>query len=113
MKTISRKNYLAYQLDLLVSSDYNSLYPSAKAQLAGKINLARNRESKTISPEDSKVFCELFNTGQLASLNKTGLFKVKYYNPEDLVLQHKAVKEDVYNETKQNVNLLPDLEMEA
>ena len=63
--------------------------------------------AKAINPEDSEVYCELFNTGERASLNKTGFFKVKYHNPENLILQHMAVKEDVYNETKnkyENVN---------
>ena len=38
---------------------------------------------------------------------KTRFFKVKYHNPENLFLQHMAVKEDVYKETKnksENVN---------
>ena len=38
---------------------------------------------------------------------KTRFFKVKYHNPENLILQHMAVKEDVYIETKnksENVN---------
>ena len=63
--------------------------------------------AKAINPEDSEVYCKLFNTGEWASLNKTGFFKVKYHNPENLILQHMAVKEDVYNETKnksENVN---------
>ena len=49
----------------------------------------------------------MFNTGEWASLNKTGFFKVKYHNPENLILQHMAVEEDVYNETEnkyENVN---------
>ena len=63
--------------------------------------------AKAINPEDSEVYCKLFNTGEWASLNKTGFFKVKYYNPENLILQHMAVKGDVYNETEnksENVN---------
>ena len=58
--------------------------------------------AKAINQEDSDVFCEFFNSGQWASLNKTGFFKVKYHNPENLILQHMAVKGDVYNETKDN-----------
>ena len=56
--------------------------------------------AKAINPEDSQVYCKMFNTGQWASLKKTGLFRVKYYNPENLVLQHMAVKQHVYKETK-------------
>ena len=91
--------------DLLVSSDYNSLYPSAMAH--EKSTWPAIETAKAINPEDSAVYCELFNSGEWASLNKTGFFKVKYHNPENLILQHMAVKEDVYDETKnksENVN---------
>ena len=63
--------------------------------------------AKAINPEDSEVYCKLFNTCERASLNKTGFFKVKYRNPKNLIQQHMAVKEDVYNETKnkyENIN---------
>ena len=53
-----------------------------------------------MNPEDSEVYCKLFNTAEWASLNKTGFFKVKCHNPKDLFLQHMGVKEDVYNHTK-------------
>ena len=91
--------------DLLVSSDYNSLYPSAMAHISSMWPAIET--AKPINPEDSEVYCKLFNTGEWASLNKTGFFKVKYHNPENLILQHMAVKEDVYNDTKnkyENVN---------
>ena len=55
---------------------------------------------KALNPKDSDVYCELFKTGEWASLNKTGFFKVKYHNPENLVLQHMAVKEAAHNENK-------------
>ena len=54
---------------------------------------------KAINPEDSEVYCELFNTCEWKSLNKTGFFKVKYHIPKKLILQFMAVEEDVYNET--------------
>ena len=56
--------------------------------------------AKTITPEDSEFLCELFNNGEWKSLNKTRFFKVKFYNPENLALQHMAVNEEVFNETK-------------
>ena len=91
--------------DLLVSSDYNSLYPSAMAHI---LSMWPSIETaKAINPEDSEAYCKLFNTGEWASLDKTGFFKVKYHNPENLILQHMAVKEDVYNDTEnkyENVN---------
>ena len=93
--------------DLLVSSDYNSLYPSAMAH--EKSTWPSIETAEAINPEDSEVYCKLFNSVECASLNKTGFFEVKYHNPENLILQHMAVKEDVYNETKnksENVNRL-------
>ena len=56
--------------------------------------------SRAINTEESDVYCEFFNTGDWKTLNKTGFFKVKYQNPENLILQHMVVKEAVYNETK-------------
>ena len=86
------------KLHLLNKSDYNSLYPSAMAH--EKSNWPAIETAEAINPEDSEVFCKLFNNGEWASLKKTGFFKVKYHNPENLILQHMSVKEDVYNETK-------------
>ena len=54
--------------------------------------------AKAINPEDSEVYCELFNTGERETLNKTRFFK--YHSPENLILKHMVVEEDVYNETK-------------
>ena len=65
-----------------------------------KSNWPAIETAKAINPEDSEVYCELFNTGEWTSLNKIRFFKVKYLNPVNLVLQHMVVKEDVYNETK-------------
>ena len=84
--------------DLLVSSDYNSLYPSAMAQLQSTwpaIEIAQ-----AIKPEDSEDLCGLFYTGEWKSMKKTGFFKVKYHNPENLFLQHMGVIEEVFDETK-------------
>ena len=86
--------------DLLASSDYNSLYPSAMAHENSKRPAIET--AKAITPEDSNLLCELFNNNKWKSLNKTGFFKIKYYNPENLVPQHMAVKEDAFNETKNN-----------
>ena len=47
--------------DLLVSSDCNSLYPSAMAE--EKSTWPAIETAKAIYPEDSELFCELFNTG--------------------------------------------------
>ncbi len=73
-----------------------------------KSTWAKIETSKVIDPiRDSKYLCDLFNNNEWKDLNKTGFFKVKYYNPEFLILQHLAVNEDVWNESKnkhENVN---------
>ena len=102
---ISKELKTVDKSDLLVSTDYKSLYPSAMAH--EKSTWPAIETAKAINPEDSEVYCKLFNTAEWASLNKTGFFKVRYHNPENLILQHMAVKEDVYNDTKnksENVN---------
>ena len=58
--------------------------------------------AKPLNPEDSEVYCELFNTSEWQTLNKTRFPKVKYHNPENLILQHMAVKEGVYDATEHN-----------
>ena len=83
--------------DLLVSSDYNSLYPSAMAK--DESTWPAIETAKAIKPEDSNHSCELFNNNEWKNLNKTGLFKLKYHNPEELILQHMAFNEEVFNET--------------
>ena len=84
--------------DLLVSIDYNSLYLSANAH--EKSTWPALERARGINPEDSGLYCEMINTGQWASLNKTGFFKVKFYNLGNLLLQLMAAVEDFYNETK-------------
>ena len=52
--------------DLLVSSDYNSLYPSAMAH--EKSTWPAMETAKAINLEDSEVYCKLFNAGEWAFL---------------------------------------------
>ena len=84
--------------DLLVSSDYFSLYNPAMAHLDSK--WPKIETAKAIRPEDSDYLCEHFNNGEWKILNKTGFFKVSYYNPKEIVFQHMGVKENVFNERK-------------
>ena len=57
--------------------------------------------SISINPiQDGNYLCDLFNNNEWKNLNKSGFFKVKYYNPEYLILQHIAVNEEVFNESK-------------
>ena len=53
---------------LFYSGDYNSLYPSAVAH--EKSNWPAIETAKAINPEDSEVYCKLFNNGEWASLKK-------------------------------------------
>ena len=79
----------------LLSSDYNSLYPSAMAHKESywfKIETAI-----AIKKEDSACLCDLFNTGEWKKLNKSGFFDVKDYNPENIIFQHMSVREQVFN----------------
>ena len=48
--------------DLLVSSDYNSLYPSAMAHI--QPNWPAIETVKALNPEDSEVYCKMFNNGE-------------------------------------------------
>ena len=56
--------------------------------------------AKAILPESSDPLCNIFNKNNWKKLNKSGSFKVKYHNPDYLILQHLAVNEDVLNENE-------------
>ena len=63
--------------DLLVSSDYTSLYPSAMS--CHKSTWPKIETSIAINPkQDSNYLCDLFNNNGWKNLNKSGFFKVKY-----------------------------------
>ena len=65
--------------DLLVSSDYNSLYPSAMAH--EKSSWPAIETAKAINPEDSEVYGKLFNTGEWAFLKKQDSSKLNITIP--------------------------------
>ena len=56
--------------------------------------------AEAIRLKDSEYLCELFDNGEWANLNKTGFFKVKNYNSENIVFQHMSVKEKAFNDRK-------------
>ena len=56
--------------------------------------------AKAIDVEDSDCLCELFNNGEWKNLNKTGFFKVSYYNRQEIIFQHMTVKGNVFNARK-------------
>ena len=47
--------------------------------------------AKTIIVEDGDRLCSLFNNGDWKSLNKSGFFKVRCYNPKDIIFQNMSV----------------------
>ena len=42
----------------------------------------------------------MFNSGEWKFLKKSGFFKEKYYNPEDILFQHLSVEESVLNDRR-------------
>ena len=95
---VSKQLAVIDKSDLLVSSVYNSLYPSAMAHLDSKWPIIET--ARAIRLEDSDYFCELFIDREWENLNKRGFFKIKFYQPENLVFQHMSVKEKVFNDRK-------------
>ena len=95
---ISKELNALSKVDTLVSSDYNSLYPSAMAHHQSR--WPKIETAKAILPESSDLLCDIFNKNNWKKLNKSGFFKVKYHNPDHLVLQHLAVNEEVLNENE-------------
>ena len=84
--------------DPFVSSDYNNLYPSARSHPDSKWRKIESSEST--AKEDSEKLCCLFNTGNWKNLNESGFFKVKQYNPKEVIFQHMSVRENVFNDRK-------------
>ena len=70
--TVSKQLAMIDKVDLLVSSDYNSLYPSATAHPDSK--WSKTETAKAINIEDSDRLCSLFNNGNWKSLNKSEIF---------------------------------------
>ena len=86
--------------DLLVSYDFNSLYPSAqidKNSIWPKIETAYPFKKYMCD-----VVCTLFNSGRWDEINSSAFLTVKYYNPENLLLQHLPVKKKIENPYKNN-----------
>ena len=77
--------------DLLLSSDYNSLYPSALAHL--NLKLPKIETAKAINIEDRDRFFSLFNNSSWKVLQKSEFFKLRYFNPKEIISQHMSVKQ--------------------
>ena len=65
------------KLDVLVSTDHDSLCPTAMAHNYSK--WPKVQTTKAITKEDSDRLCELFNSREWKSLTKSRFFKIKYY----------------------------------
>ena len=77
--------------DLLVSYDFNSLYPSA--QICINSAWAKIETAYPLKKDTKESICSLFNSGKWIELNRSALLTVKYHNPGNLVFQHLPVKE--------------------
>ena len=86
--------------DLLVSYDFNSVYPSA--QIDKNSTWPKIETAYPFKKHKNHSICTLFNTGRWNELNKSASLTVKYHNPENLIFQHLPVKEKVNNPYKNN-----------
>ena len=60
----------------------------------------KTETAKEINIEDSNYLCELFGDGDWKSLNESGFFTVRYYNPKEFLFQHMSAEENVFNDRK-------------
>ena len=77
--------------DLLVSYDFNSLYPSA--QIDKNSTWPKIETAYPFKKHMNESICTLFNNGRWNELNRSVFLTVKYHNPENLIFQHLPVKE--------------------
>ena len=86
--------------DLLVSYDFNSLYPSA--QIDKNSSWPKIETSYPFKKYMNDAACYLFNSGKWNQLNKSAFLTIKYHKPENLFFQHLAIKEKIKNPYKNN-----------
>ena len=86
--------------DLLVSSDFDSLYPSA--QIDKNSTWPKIETAYPFKKHMNDSICSLFNTGRWNESNRSAFLTVKYHNSENLIFQHLPVKEKVYNPYNNN-----------
>ena len=96
--TVSKQIAVIYKSDLLVSSDYNSIYPLAVAHSVSKWLKIETAKAKNI--ENSKILCSLFKNGDWKCFYKSGFFRVRYCNPKEIAFLHVRIKENVFNDRK-------------
>ena len=76
--------------DLLVSYDFNSLYPSA--QIDKNSTWPKIETAYPFKKDMNDAICTLFNTGKWNELNRSAFLTVKHHNPENLIFQHLPIK---------------------
>ena len=86
--------------DLLVSFDFNSLYPSAQVDIIS--TWPKIETSYPFKKFMSDAVCTLFNSGRWNELNRSAFLTVKYHNPENLIFRHLLLKEKSENPYKNN-----------
>ena len=86
--------------DLLVSYDFNSLYPSA--QIDKNSTWPKIETAYPFKKHMNDAICTLFNSGKWNELNRSAFLTIKYHNPENLIFQHLPVKEKIANPYKNN-----------
>ena len=86
--------------DLLVSYDFNSLYPSA--QIDKNSTWPKIETAYPFKKYMNDAVCTLFNSGRWNEINRTAFLTMKYHNPENLIFQHLPIKEKVENPYKNN-----------
>ena len=86
--------------DLLVSYDFNSLYPSA--QIDKNSTWLKIETAYPFKKYMNNAICTLFNSGRWNELNRSAFLTIKYHNPENLIFQHLPLKEKIKNPYKNN-----------
>ena len=76
--------------DLLVSYDFNSLYPSA--QIDKNSTWPKIEASYPFKKYMNESICTLFNSGRWNEINRSAFLTIKYHNTENLIFQHLPIK---------------------
>ena len=90
---ISKELHKIIKDDLLVSYDFNSLYPSAQVDINS--TWPKIETSYPFKKYMSAAVCTLFNSGRWNELNISAFLTVKYHSPEKLIFQHLLVKQKI------------------
>ena len=85
---------------MLVSCDFNSLYPSA--QIDKNSTWPKIETSYPFKKYMNDAICTLFNSGRWNESNRSAFLTVKYHNPPNLIFQHLPIKEKIENPYKNN-----------